>query len=118
MEPIKPRAIETQALLDRVDTMTADQVQAALTYLAAHDPGVFDAALGMAELFEDGVTVSGAGTEWEPYCAICSGFVGIFSAQGGDWMHYRISGDGAPQPYTESHVPVVGWRLALLPLAS
>jgi len=33
-------------------------------------------------------------------------------------MHYRISEGGTPRPYTESHAPVVGWRLALLPLAS
>jgi hypothetical protein len=79
---------------------------------------VFDAALGMAELFEDGVNAPEAVMEWEPYCAICSGFVGIFAAEGDDWMHYRISGDGAPRPYTKSHVLVVAWRLALLPLAS
>lgn len=118
MEPIKPRSIETQALLDRVDAMTADQIQAALTYLAAHDPGVFDAALGMAELFEDGVTVAGTGAEWEPYCTACGSFVGVFAATGDDWLHYRVTGDGKPQPFTGSHVPVVGWRLAPLTLVS
>lgn len=118
MEPIKPRTTETQALLDRVGAMTADQAQATLTYVAAHDPGVFDAALGMAELFEDGVTVPGSGAEWEPYWAACGGFVGIFTATGDDWTHYRITGDGKSQPFAEPHVPVVGWRLAPLILAS
>jgi hypothetical protein len=114
MGSIKPRTTGTQALLDRVNAMTADQVQAALTYLAAHHPGVFDAALDMAELFEDGVTVPGTEAEWEPYCAACGSLVGVFAAQGDDWMHYRIAEDGRPEPYAESHAPVVGWRLAVL----
>jgi hypothetical protein len=118
MGPIKSRAIETQALLDRVNAMTADQAQAALTYLAAHDPDAFDAALDMAEVFEDGASVSENGAEWEPYCAGCGAFAGIFAAQGDDWVHYRIVGDGKPEPYAESHAPVVGWRLAPLALAS
>jgi len=118
VDPIKPWKTGTQALLDRVNAMTADQVQAALTYLAAHDPGVFDAALGMAELFEDGVTVPEAGTQREPYCTGCGAYVGTFAAKGDDWMHYRITGDSTPEAYAGSHVPVVGWRLAPLPLAS
>jgi hypothetical protein len=54
----------------------------------------------------------------EPYCAACGGFVGVFAATGDDWMHYRVTADGQPAPFAESHVPIVGWRLAPLSLAS
>jgi hypothetical protein len=47
----------------------------------------------------------------EPYCAACSAPVGIFTADGDEWRHYR--GEGPKfERYDQGHAPVIGWRPA------
>lgn len=97
--------------MDRLATVTAEQMTRALSFLIGFAPEVFDAALDAAE--PEGGDLASAEDETEPFCAQCGGAVGIFLEHGLDWQHY--AGDrttaGRQQVFDPGHAPAVSWRL-------
>ena len=50
-------------------------------------------------------------TAWEPYCAGCGAWVGIFRGHGDGWHHFRGSGTAASpvELFDAGHAPEVAW---------
>ena len=100
---------------DRLARATAEQTEAALAYLSAIDPLMFEMAMDAADL------VVGAAPEDEaagdeqpvPVCRRCGSQVAIFPDQSLGWQHFR--GDwttsGAQEVYDPGHPAEVTWRL-------
>jgi hypothetical protein len=95
---------------DRLARATAEQAEAALTYLSVIDPLMFEIAMDAADLT--------AGEEPEdeepvPVCRRCGGLVGIFLDHGLEWQHFRGDGTtvGAQEIYGPGHPAEVTWRL-------
>jgi hypothetical protein len=95
---------------DRLARATAEQAEAALTYLSVIDPLMFEIAMDAADLT--------AGEEPEdeepiPVCRRCGGLVGIFLDHGLEWQHFRGDGTtvGAQEIYSPGHPVEVTWRL-------
>src|ERR1700692_4695583 len=101
---------------DRLARATAEQADAALAYLSAIDPLMFEIAMDAADLIV-GVAPrdeAAGDNEASPVCRRCGGQVGIFPDHGLDWQHFR--GDwttpGAQEIYDPGHRPAeVAWRL-------
>ena len=100
---------------DRLARATAEQAGAALVYLSAFDPLMFEIAMDAADLAV-GEALGAEALEDEqpiPVCRQCSVQVGIFPDHGLDWQHFR--GDwttsGAQEIYDPGHLAQVTWRL-------
>ena len=100
---------------DRLARATAEQTEAALAYLSAIDPLMFEIAMDAADLVV-GAAPGDEATEDEeaiPVCRLCTGQVGIFPDHSLDWQHFR--GDwtsvGAQEIYDPGHPAEVTWCL-------
>jgi hypothetical protein len=97
--------------LERLASVSAPRMAAALAFLAGCAPETFDYVLDGVEPFPGGEP-----DPWddpEPYCTLCGGQVGIFLRLGLDWRHFR--GNGTVTSKIElldaGHVPALAWRL-------
>lgn len=99
---------------DRISALAGDQMTMALRFLAGYSPSALDTVLDATGPCND---EPAADYGPEPYCTVCSAQAGIFSANGGDWRHYRWdhAPGSKPQVYDAGHAPVVGWRPARSP---
>jgi hypothetical protein len=107
------QGISPQERLDRLASVDADRMAAALTFLAGYDTGTFDAILDAVEPC-DADPDPDAGEDAEPCCAECGADIGIFLRFGLDWRHYRGNGTtaGRIEVFDAGHVPIVAWRPA------
>jgi hypothetical protein len=95
---------------DRLARATAEQADAALTYLSAIDPLAFEMAMDAA----DQLAVETREEEQSaPVCRRCAGQAGIFLEHGLDWQHFRGDGTtaGAQVIYDPGHPVEVTWHL-------
>ena len=101
---------------DRLARSTAEQAEAALAYLSAIDPLMFEMAMDAADLVAGAAPRDEAAGDDEavPVCSRCAGQVGIFPDHGPQWRHFR--GDwatsGAQEIYDSGHPAEVTWRLS------
>lgn len=100
---------------DRLARATAEQADAALAYLSAIDPLMFEIAMNAADLIV-GVAPrdeAAGNDEAVPVCRKCGAQAGIFLDHGPEWQHFR--GDwttsGAQEIYDPGHPAEVTWRL-------
>lgn len=100
----------TQDRLDRLATLTAEQMAFSLSFLIGFAPETFDAILDAAEPCSGDLV---GPDEAEPVCARCHSPIGIFLKHGLTWQHYR--GDsttvGEQEIYSSDHDAVLSWRL-------
>ena len=100
---------------DRLARATAEQAEAALTYLSMIDPLMFGMAMDAADLTVSLAPGAGAPKDEEPVpvCRQCGALVGIFLDHGLQWQHYRGDGTtaGAQKIYAPGHPAQVTWRL-------
>ena len=100
---------------DRLARATAEQAEAALAYLSAIDPLMFEIAMDAADLVVGVAPRDEAAGDDEavPVCSRCAGQVGIFPDHGPQWQHFR--GDwttsGTQEIYDPGHPVEVTWRL-------
>ena len=100
---------------DRLARATAEQAEAALAYLSAIDPLMFEIAMDAADLVIGAAPGDEAAGDDEavPMCRRCGSQVAIFPDQSLDWQHFR--GDwttvGAQEIYDPGHPAEVTWRL-------
>ena len=100
---------------DRLARATAEQAEAALAYLSAIDPLMFEIAMDAADLAAGEAPRDEAAGDDEAIsvCARCAGLVGIFLDRGLEWQHFR--GDwttsGAQEIYDPGHPAQITWRL-------
>ena len=100
---------------DRLARATAEQADAALAYLSAIDPLMFEITMDAADLIVGVAPRDEAAGDDEavPVCHRCGSQVGIFLSRGPEWRHFR--GDwttsGAQEVYDPGHLPEVTWRL-------
>jgi hypothetical protein len=89
-----------------------------LVFLASYAPGVLDVILTATEPGLDEERPS-ADDALEPYCTRCGAAVGVFVGRGDEWLHYTGRPETADiQPYTADHEAVIGWRIAVSPIAA
>jgi hypothetical protein len=96
----------------RLVGMNPNDMSYALTYLAEYSPGAFDAildAIGPTGQLPD------SEADEEPYCGSCGAPLGIFTADGPYYRHYRDTADGYCQRYSVDHPTVISWRQATKP---
>jgi hypothetical protein len=99
---------------DRLARATAAQAEAALAYLSAIDPLIFEIAMDAADLaVGEPPRDEAAGDEAIPVCRRCNRQVGIFLDHGLDWQHFDGDGTtaGAQEIYDPGHPVEVTWRL-------
>jgi hypothetical protein len=100
---------------DRLARATAEQAEAALTYLSMIDPLMFGMAMDAADLTVGLAPGAGAPKDEEPVpvCRQCGALVGIFLDHGLEWQHFRGDGTtaGAQKIYDPGHPVEVSWRL-------
>jgi hypothetical protein len=99
---------------DRLARATAGQAEAALAYLSAIDPLMFEIAMDAADLAV-GVAPQDETAEDEqpvPVCRLCAGQAGIFLGHGLEWQHFRGDGTtaGAQEIYDPGHPVLFTWR--------
>ena len=100
---------------DRLARATAEQAEAALAYLSAIDPLMFEMAMDAADLVAGVAPQDEAAGDDEaaPVCRRCGGQLAIFPDHGPQWQHFR--GDwttsGTQQLYDPGHPAEVIWRL-------
>ena len=100
----------SQDRMDRLASITTDQMAFALSFLIGFAPETFDAILDAAEPCSGELI----GTdEAEPRCAQCDESIGIFLTHGLNWQHYRGDGTTAGEQaiFSPGHAPIVSWRL-------
>jgi hypothetical protein len=95
--------------LDRLGTVSDQQVFQAMIWLADDSPKTFDAMLDVVEGFPT-EEPDGDG-EPAPICLICGADVGIFLKFGLDWRHYRGDQFEDLEIFDPGHLPVVSWRV-------
>ena len=100
---------------DRLARATAEQATAALAYLSAIDPLMFEIAMDAADLIT-GTQLGDEAAEDDaavPVCNQCGGQLGIFLSRGLDWQHFAGDGTtaGAQEIYDPGHPAEVTWRL-------
>jgi hypothetical protein len=101
---------------DRLGRATAEQAEAALAYLSAIDPLMFEIAMDAADLITGVAPRDEAAGDDEavPVCRLCGAQAGIFPDHGSEWQHFR--GDwttsGTQEVYDPGHPAEVTWRLA------
>jgi hypothetical protein len=107
------QGISPRERLDRLASVGADRMAAAMTFLAGYDAGTFDAILDAVEPCDENGDPD-AGEDAEPFCSLCGADIGIFLRLGLDWQHYRGDGTtrGPIEVFDEGHVPVVAWHPA------
>ena len=122
---LPPRALPATDLvpgmseLDRISRLAALSPQdtvAGLLWLAMNFPAVCDAMLDKTEC--DAIDDDQFPREEpEPYCMVCAAAVGIFTAHGDQWMHFRwdYTPGSKPEIYDAGHDPVISWRPAPRP---
>jgi hypothetical protein len=100
----------TQDRMDRLASITAEQMAFAMSFLAGFTPETFDAILDAAEPCSSDLL---GPDEAEPRCAECGALIGIFLKHGLNWQHYRGDGTtaGKQEIFCLGHDPVVSWRL-------
>jgi hypothetical protein len=100
---------------DRLARATAGQAEAALAYLSAIDPLMFEIAMDAADLAVGAAPGTEAPEDEQPVpvCRRCAGQVGIFLDHGLEWQHFRGDGttSGAQEIYDPGHPVEVTWRL-------
>ncbi len=76
---------------DRLARATAEQADAALAYLSAIDPLMFEIAMDAADLITGAASRDEAAGDDKaiPVCHRCGGQAGIFPDRGPDWQHFR-----------------------------
>ena len=100
---------------DRLARATAEQAEAALAYLSAIDPLMFEIAMDAADLATGAAPQDEAAGDDEavPVCRLCGGQLAIFPDHGPEWRHFR--GDwttsGTQEIYDPGHPAEVAWRL-------
>jgi hypothetical protein len=101
---------DPQERIDRLASVTAEQMAVALAFLSGFAPETFDAILDAAEPSSDDLV---GPDEAEPRCAECDASIGIFLKHGLGWQHYRGQGAtaGEQEVFFPGHKPVVSWRL-------
>jgi len=115
--PVGPVSGTSEA--DRISGLAAlgqEDTVAGLLWLAMNFPAVCDAMLDKTEcdaIDDEEFLCEGP----EPYCTLCGAAVGIFTANGDIWRHYRwgYAPDSKPQVYDAGHEPQIGWRPARHP---
>jgi hypothetical protein len=106
----QPPEASPHALL-RLDTLDAQDMTHALTYLAEYSPATFDTildTLGPADHTPDDANE-------EPFCATCGAPLGIFVTDGPYYRHYHETEDGDHHRYTVDHPTTLAWRQAATP---
>lgn len=100
--------------MDRLASITAEQMAFPLSFLAGFAPETFDAILDAAEPCSGDLL---GPDEAEPRCAQCDASIGIFLKHGLTWQHYRGDGTtaGEREIFSPGHDPVVSWRLLEAP---
>jgi hypothetical protein len=106
MTPILAHRLNDDTLI-RLRDLAPDQIEAGLMWLAGYDPEVFSATLDAARTWGCR-SIQETRIDWAPYCAVCGAPIGVFTALGDDYRHYR--NEANPAPYDANHVPVVGWH--------
>jgi hypothetical protein len=100
---------------DRLARATAGQAEAALAYLSAIDPLMFEIAMDAADLAAGEAPGAEAPEDEQPIpvCRRCAGQAGIFLEHGLEWQHFRGDGTtaGAQEIYDPGHPAEVAWRL-------
>ena len=100
---------------DRLARATAGQAEAALAYLSAIDPLMFQIAMDAADLAVGEAPGAEPPKDEQPIpvCRRCGGQVGIFLTRGLAWQHFRGDGTtaGAQEIYDPGHPVEVTWRL-------
>ena len=100
---------------DRLAQATAEQADAALAYLSAIDPLMFEIAMDAADLVTGAAPQDEAAGDDEavPVCRRCGGQLAIFPDHGPQWQHFRGDGTtvGAQEIYDPGHPVEVIWRL-------
>ena len=109
--PAIPSSESLQKRGDQLRELTPDQIEAGLNWLAGYDPAAFDSAIEIARTWDEGGTTAAPALDMAPYCAVCSAPIGIFTADGDEWRHYRLNGSKFER-YDAGHAPVTGWRPA------
>jgi hypothetical protein len=104
--------------LARIAALGADRMHDSLVFLAGYAPGVLDVILTATEPCLDDERPAGDDA-LEPYCSECGAAAGIFISRGNEWRHYAGRPETADvRPYTADHEPVIGWRIAISPVAA
>ena len=100
---------------DRLASTTAEQTEAALAFLSAIDPQMFEIAMDAATQIADDAPEEKEPEDHEPMpvCRRCGGQVGIFLRYGLDWQHFHGNGttSGQQELYDPGHPAEVTWRL-------
>jgi hypothetical protein len=98
---------------DRLARATAGQAEAALAYLSAIDPLMFEIAMDAGDPFAGAAEDALEDEEPVPVCRRCGAQVGIFLNHGLDWKHFRGDGttSGAQQIYDPGHAAELTWCL-------
>jgi hypothetical protein len=98
---------------DRLARATAGQAEAALAYLSAIDPLMFEIAMDAGDPFAGATEDALEDEEPVPVCRRCGAQVGIFLNHGLDWKHFRGDGttSGAQQIYDPGHAAELTWCL-------
>lgn len=100
---------------DRLAMATAGQAEAALAYLSAIDPLMFEIAMDAADLTSGQAPGAEVPEDEQPVpaCHRCGGQAGIFLDHGPQWQHFRGDGTtaGAQKIYDPGHPVEVAWRL-------
>ena len=109
--------IGTDERLELLGVMDADDMSAALAFVAGMYPQVFDFALVRDRALVERLNVrrdEEPVDDDEPYCVTCDAKVGIFYAHGDAWLHYTGEGTAASPVdlYDAGHEPVIAWRPA------
>jgi hypothetical protein len=93
----------------RLTSLDPEQLLLALSFLLGYLPAAFDAALEAVEPCGEAPQ-----PEMEPYCLVCDAQVGVFSAHGPEYRHFKgvLSAVSKPRPYKADHAPKVAWRPA------
>ena len=112
--PAPDSPVPETPLLDRISRLAAlgpDDTVAGLLWLAMNFPAVCDAMLDKTEC--DAIDDEEFPCEEpEPYCMVCDAAMGIFTAYGDGWMHYRwdYAPGSKPEVFDAGHAPQIGWR--------
>jgi hypothetical protein len=100
---------------DRLARATAEQAEAALAYLSAIDPLLFEMAMDTADLVAGVAPRDEAAGDDEafPVCRRCGGQVAIFPDHGQQWRHFRgdLTTSGTQEIYDPGHPAEVIWLL-------
>lgn len=106
-DAVRQDLAEARDRLGRLAAIDPEHKEMALQFPCGFSPAMLDIILDATEPIGGRSITDDA----EPYCLTCQQPIGVFSATGQAWRHYR--GDGIttrPEPYETDHRPALGWR--------